>query len=175
VTDGTLTWMTGVKTLATHVVPTINAAATAAGRPTPRVVCSLPISVTSDVADTRDTVNERLAIYGTLPSYRAMLDREGADGPADVGLFGTREQVLEKLHELAEAGVTEFSASMAGGADDRDEPTTPSSNFRRPSASSLARQLGVLELVQVDTMVIMASSVVMRPTDAAGSSLGSLM
>jgi alkanesulfonate monooxygenase SsuD/methylene tetrahydromethanopterin reductase-like flavin-dependent oxidoreductase (luciferase family) len=113
--------MTGVKTLATHVVPTINAAATAAGRPTPRVVCSLPISVTSDVADTRDTVNERLAIYGTLPSYRAMLDREGADGPADVGLFGTREQVLEKLHELAEAGVTEFSASMAGGADDRDE------------------------------------------------------
>ena len=121
VTDGTLTWMTGVKTLATHVVPTINAAATAAGRPTPRVVCSLPISVTSDVADTRDTVNERLAIYGTLPSYRAMLDREGADGPADVGLFGTREQVLEKLHELAEAGVTEFSASMAGGADDRDD------------------------------------------------------
>jgi F420-dependent oxidoreductase-like protein len=121
VTDGTLTWMTGVKTLATHVVPTINAAAEAAGRPRPRVVCSLPISVTGDVVDTMSKVNETLAIYGTLPSYRAMLDREGATGPADVGLFGTREQVLEKLHDLAEAGVTEFSASMAGGADDRDE------------------------------------------------------
>jgi F420-dependent oxidoreductase-like protein len=120
-TDGTLTWMTGVKTIATHVVPTINAAAAAAGRSTPRVVCSLPISVTGDVADTMTKVNERLEIYGTLPSYRAMLDREGAKGPADVGLFGKREQVLEKLHELAEAGVTEFSASMAGGVDDRDE------------------------------------------------------
>jgi F420-dependent oxidoreductase-like protein len=119
-TDGTLTWMTGVKTIATHVVPTINAAAAAAGRPTPRVVCSLPISVTDDVADTMTKVNERLEIYGTLPSYRAMLDREGAKGPADVGLFGTREQVLEKLHELAEAGVTEFSASLTGDVADRD-------------------------------------------------------
>jgi F420-dependent oxidoreductase-like protein len=118
--DGTLTWMTGVKTIATHVAPTINAAAAAAGRAAPRVVCSLPISVTDDVAATRAKVNETLAIYGTLPSYRAMLDREGADGPADVGLFGTREQVLEQLHDLSEAGATEFSAALAGGADDRD-------------------------------------------------------
>jgi F420-dependent oxidoreductase-like protein len=120
-TDGTLTWMTGVKTIATHVAPTINAAAAAVGRPAPRVVCSLPISVTSDVADTMTKVNKRLEIYGTLPSYRAMLDREGAEGPADVGLFGTRAQVLEKLDGLAEAGVTEFSAAMGGESDDRDE------------------------------------------------------
>jgi 5,10-methylenetetrahydromethanopterin reductase len=120
-TDGTLTWMTGVKTIAAHVAPAINAAAEAVGRPKPRVVCSLPISVTSNVADTMIKVNETLAIYGTLPSYRAMLDREGADGPADVGLFGSREQVLEKLHDLAEAGATEFSAALAGASDDRDE------------------------------------------------------
>jgi len=119
-TDGTLTWMTGVKTLATHVVPTINAAAAAAGRPVPRVVCSLPISVTGNVADTMTNVNQTLEIYGTLPSYRAMLDREGANGPADVGLFGGREQVLEKLNDLAAAGVTEFSAAMAGNPDDRE-------------------------------------------------------
>jgi len=118
--DGTLTWMTGVTTIAEHVVPTINAAAEAAGRVAPRVVCSLPISVTNDVGDTRENVNRRLAIYGQLPSYRAMLDREGADGPADVGLFGTREQVLEQLHALEEAGATEFSASMAGNRDDRE-------------------------------------------------------
>jgi F420-dependent oxidoreductase-like protein len=120
-TDGTLTWMTGVKTIAAHVAPTINAAAAAAGRPAPRVVCSLPISVTGDVAGTRTSVNETLEIYGTLPSYRAMLDREGASGPADVGLFGTRAQVLEQLNDLAVAGVTEFSAALAGHVDDRDE------------------------------------------------------
>jgi 5,10-methylenetetrahydromethanopterin reductase len=118
--DGTLTWMTGVKTIAEHVVPTINAAAEKAGKSTPRVVCSLPISVTNDVGDTRENVNKTLAIYGQLPSYRAMLDREGAEGPADVGLFGTREQVLEQLHALEEAGTTEFSASMAGNPGDRD-------------------------------------------------------
>ncbi|MGB8198055.1 MAG: TIGR03564 family F420-dependent LLM class oxidoreductase [Acidimicrobiales bacterium] len=120
-TDGTLTWMTGINTIATHVVPTINAAATSAGRPAPRIVCSLPISVTSNVADTIATTNERLNIYGTLPSYRAMLDREGAAGPGDVGLFGSRQQVLEKLHELAAVGATEFSASIAGEPADRDE------------------------------------------------------
>jgi alkanesulfonate monooxygenase SsuD/methylene tetrahydromethanopterin reductase-like flavin-dependent oxidoreductase (luciferase family) len=118
--DGTLTWMTGVKTIGEHVVPTINAAAEKAGKPKPRVVCSLPISVTSDMGDTRDNVNKKLAIYGQLPSYRAMLDREGAEGPADVGLFGTREQVLEQLNALAEAGATEFSASMTGNPEDRD-------------------------------------------------------
>jgi hypothetical protein len=112
--------MTGVKTIASHVTPTINAAALAAGKPTPRIVCSLPISVTSDIEGTRAKVNETLAIYGKLPSYRAMLDREGADGPADVGLFGSRQQVLDQLDGLAQAGVTEFSASMTASAIDRD-------------------------------------------------------
>jgi F420-dependent oxidoreductase-like protein len=120
VTDGTLLWMTGVKTIASHVTPTINAAAVAAGRPAPRIVCSLPIAVTSDVRATSERVNETLAIYGKLPSYRAMLDREGAEGPADVGLFGSREKVLEQLDELAQAGVTEFSAVMSASADDCD-------------------------------------------------------
>jgi 5,10-methylenetetrahydromethanopterin reductase len=120
VTDGTLLWMTGVKTIASHVTPTINAAAAAAGRPAPRIVCSLPIAVTNDVRATRERVNETLAIYGKLPSYRAMLDREGAEGPADVGLFGSREQVLEQLSDLAQAGVSEFSASMSASANDRD-------------------------------------------------------
>ena len=119
-TDGTLLWMTGVKTIASHVTPTITAAADAAGRPAPRVVCSLPISVTNDVAGTVAAANETLAIYGQLPSYKAMLEREGASAPGDVGLFGTHEQVLEQLHELANAGVTEFSASLTGARDDHD-------------------------------------------------------
>src|ERR1700689_859047 len=45
-TNGTLPWMTAVKTIATHVERTSTATAEAAGRPPPRVVCSLPISVT---------------------------------------------------------------------------------------------------------------------------------
>jgi len=119
--DGTLLWMTGRQTIESHVAPTINAAAAAAGRPRPRIVCSLPIGVSSDVAASRAFVNDKLSIYGTLPSYRAMLDREGAGGPGDVGIFGSSEAVVEELHGLRDAGVTEFSAVPFGDSAQRDE------------------------------------------------------
>ena len=47
-TAGTLTWMTGPKTLAEHVGPTLREAAAEAGRPETavRVAASLPVSVT---------------------------------------------------------------------------------------------------------------------------------
>ena len=118
--DGTVLWMTGVRTIASHIAPTIRAAADAAQRSNPRIVCSLPIVVTDDVAATVESVNTSLAVYGTLPSYQAMLEREGATSPADVGLIGSREQVLEQLHALAAAGVTEFSAAVSGSFQERD-------------------------------------------------------
>ena len=118
--DGTVLWMTGVHTIGSHIAPSIRAAAEAAQRPSPRIVCSLPIVVTDDVAATIASVNTSLAVYGTLPSYQAMLEREGASSPADVGLIGSREQVLEQLHALAAAGVTEFSAALSGSPQERD-------------------------------------------------------
>ena len=121
VTDGTVTWMTGPATLASHVVPIITAAAERAGRPAPRVVASLPICVTNDA----DTVRERAAkdfqVYGFLPSYRAMLDREGAAGPADVAMVGDEATVTKELGRLADAGTTEFVASIIGNRDERTE------------------------------------------------------
>lgn len=120
IADGTLLWLTGVNTIASHVTPTISEAATAAGRPSPRIVCSLPIAVTSDEKGTRERVNASLSVYGTLPSYRAMLDREGAAGPADVGLFGSKEKILDQLDALARAGVTEFSAVVSASREDHE-------------------------------------------------------
>jgi F420-dependent oxidoreductase-like protein len=119
-TDGTVLWMTGPKTIAAHIVPTVRAAAEAAGRLEPRVVCALPITVTSDVEGARERLNTEYAIYATLPSYAAMLEREGAKEPADVALLGSKERVLEGLHELAEAGVTEFSGAPSGTSDERE-------------------------------------------------------
>ena len=54
VANGTMTWMTGPATLSTYTVPTITAAAERAGRPTPEIVASLPICVTSDVSGARE-------------------------------------------------------------------------------------------------------------------------
>lgn len=80
---GTVTWMTGPKTLAEHVGPTLREAAAEAGRAdgTVRVVASLPVSVTDDAAGARAQAAEQFAMYAHLPSYRAMLDREGPPDP----------------------------------------------------------------------------------------------
>jgi F420-dependent oxidoreductase-like protein len=108
--DGTITWMTGTRTVRDHIVPRIVAAADEAGRPRPRVVVSLPVAVTPDPAAARRRAAEQFQIYGTLPSYRAMLDREGAAGPEDVALVGDEAQVGDGLAALSAAGATDFLA-----------------------------------------------------------------
>lgn len=108
--EGTVTWMTGPATIGSHIVPTIRAAAADAGRPEPRIVCALPVCVTEDEADARAKASERFKIYGVLPSYRAMLDREGAAGPADVAIVGDAATVRSGIENIFEQGATEFVA-----------------------------------------------------------------
>ena len=90
-TDGTILWMTGAKAVETHIAPAMNAAAREAGRPDPRIVVGLPILLTNDADAGRESAAQQFANYGNLPSYRGMLDIEGAAHPADVALIGTEE------------------------------------------------------------------------------------
>jgi len=120
---GTITWCTGPKTLGDYIVPTINAAAEAADRPTPRVVAALPVCVTDDFAGAKERAAKVFEIYGSLPSYRAMLDREGAAGPEDVAITGTAAQVTERIAALADLGVTEFAAVEFPGDPDEAAAT----------------------------------------------------
>jgi F420-dependent oxidoreductase-like protein len=120
VADGTITWMTGTGTIADHIVPTITAAAEAAGRAAPQVFVSLPVAVTSDVEAAKERINKELAIYPTLPSYKAMLDKEGAATPADVGFIGSEETVAASIAKLVDAGATDFGAAIIGDAGERD-------------------------------------------------------
>ena len=57
------------------------------------------------------------AVYGGLPSYRAMLDKEGAAGPEDVAIVGDEATVEAGIRAMGEAGVTEFSAALFGDGD----------------------------------------------------------
>jgi 5,10-methylenetetrahydromethanopterin reductase len=109
-TAGTITWMTGPKTLREHVGPTLRGAAAEAGRAdgSVAVAAALPISVTDDVSKIRSLAAEQFAMYGHLPSYRAMLDREGFSGPEDAALIGDESTVSHQLDELGDAGVDEF-------------------------------------------------------------------
>lgn len=116
--DGTITWCTGPSTLRDHIVPTLAAAAEAAGRPTPRVIATLPVCVTDD----RNAAIERAAavfkMYGQLPSYRAMLDKEGVGGPAEIAIIGSEAEVGDRIMALADIGVTDFNAAEFGGNPD---------------------------------------------------------
>ena len=116
--DGTITWMTGPRTLEEFTVPTLRAAAAAAGRPEPRVAVGLPICVTDDPDGARARAAQIFEVYGHLPSYRAMLDREGVAGPADVALVGDEATVSASVRRLAEVGVTDFAAAEFGGTAD---------------------------------------------------------
>ena len=112
VADGTMTWMTGPKTHPRARRPRASARRRRKrGGPSPRIVVSLPIAVTDDVAAARAAAGKRFAVYGSLPSYRAMLDREGAAGPGDVAIVGDEASVLGQLETLAAAGATEFGAA----------------------------------------------------------------
>ena len=109
-TAGTVTWMTGPRTLSEHTVPTITAAADAADTGEMRVVGTLPVAVTDDPDAARATAAKAFQVYGMLPSYRAMLDREGADGPEDVAIIGTEAEVRSGIEAMRSAGVTDFVA-----------------------------------------------------------------
>ena len=116
--DGTILWMTGPATVRDYIVPTITAAASESGRPSPRVVCILPACVTDDPDQARVHAGKAFAIYGQLPSYRAMLDREGAAGPGDVAIVGDEDSVGAQIRALAAAGVTDFVAGEYARGDD---------------------------------------------------------
>lgn len=121
-TAGTVTWMTGPTTLAEHVGPTLRDAAAEAGRSV-RVAASLPVSVTDDVDGARRQAAQDFAVYGTLPSYRAMLDREGYAGPEDAAIIGDEKTVSDRLDELSAAGVDEFAAVVFDASPEARERT----------------------------------------------------
>lgn len=111
-TDGTILWMTGPATIESHIRPKLVAAAEQAGRPAPRIVAGMPIAVTDDADSAREAIGTSLAMYGTLPSYRAMLDKEGAAGPADIAIVGDEAAVGDQIGRLRDAGVTDFNAAI---------------------------------------------------------------
>ncbi|KAA0233550.1 MAG: F420-dependent glucose-6-phosphate dehydrogenase [Acidimicrobiales bacterium] len=109
-TDGTILWLAGPTTIADYIRPALHAAADGAGRREPRIVASVPVCVTSEPGRVREAITQVLGRYRELPSYRQIMDREGAEGPADVSLVGDEDEVRAGLDRFAVAGTTDFSA-----------------------------------------------------------------
>jgi 5,10-methylenetetrahydromethanopterin reductase len=116
-TDGVVTWMVGPRTLGEYIVPRVREAAERAGRPQPRVVAGILVCVTSDPDGARSAARERLALYGTLPAYRAMLEREGVSSPQDLLIAGEEARVRQGLEAYARAGATDVRVTELGRTD----------------------------------------------------------
>jgi len=110
--EGTITWMVGPRTLEDHVAPRITAAASAAGRPAPRICVGVPICVTGDLASARSWAAETFQHYGGLSTYRKMLELEGTAEPADVAVIGDEASVERQLREYADGGATDLLAAV---------------------------------------------------------------
>jgi hypothetical protein len=102
--DGTVTTMAGPRTLAGVICPIIREAAERAGRPEPRVVSTLSVCATDDVAAARERAERGARRMASLPSYAALLEREG--GPAL--LTGGENDLDEAVAGLEAAGVTDL-------------------------------------------------------------------
>ncbi len=119
-TDGTVLWMANARAIETHVAPRIHQAASAAGRPEPRIVAGLPVAVVDDEAEGRRQAGAMFAGYGELPNYRRILDIGQADGPADAAIVGDERSVERQIAALFDAGATElWAAPFPVGADGR--------------------------------------------------------
>ena len=108
-TAGSILWLSGPTAIAEQIKPALDAAAADAGRPAPRIVASVPLCVTKDADGVKGFVGAALAGYNDLPSYRGVMDTEGAGGPADVSLIGTEDEVLAGMRAFAAAGATDFA------------------------------------------------------------------
>jgi alkanesulfonate monooxygenase SsuD/methylene tetrahydromethanopterin reductase-like flavin-dependent oxidoreductase (luciferase family) len=109
-TAGSILWLSGPKAIARRIKPALDEAAAAADRPAPRIVASVPVCVTKKPDAVREVIAGVLAGYNDLPSYRGVMDAEGVDGPADVSIVGSDDDVRAGLAAFAEAGATDFAA-----------------------------------------------------------------
>ena len=112
--DGTALWLAGPKWIEEVVIPEMGGAAREAGRPDPRVIAGVPISVTADPDGTRERISKAFAMYNTLPSYQRVIQGSGADDPAGVSIVGSEEEVERELLRWREIGVTDFYAAFEG-------------------------------------------------------------
>ncbi len=143
-TDGTILWMADERTVASYVVPTLTAAAEAAGRPAPRVVAGIPVCVCAqrEVPAAVERTNRILAEAEVSPNYQRLLDHGEARSIGDILAAGSEDAVERRLRQFADAGVTDVSVRVVPIGSGRDELLASSRRTRELVAALAARDRG---------------------------------
>ncbi len=135
--DGTILWMADERAVGSHVVPSLTAAAAAAGRPAPRVVAGIPVCLCTDdeidVAVAR--TNRILSEAEVSPNYQKLLEHGDARTVGDILVAGSEATIDRRLRSFAAAGVTDISVRVVPIGDGRDELIASSKRTRGLLAS----------------------------------------
>ena len=100
-------------------VPLLTKAAADAGRRRP-ASWSASRSAHDRPAGAREEANRDFVIYGQLPSYRAMLDREGAANPGDIAIVGDEAALTAGVQRIKDAGATDLEVAPFGSPEEVD-------------------------------------------------------
>jgi F420-dependent oxidoreductase-like protein len=118
--SGTILWMADEKAIDAHVVPRITAAARGAGRPTPRVVAGVPVTLCRDaeIARARTYASDVLGHADFSPNYVRLLEHGDAEDVGDTMAAGDEAAIIERLCRYRDAGVTDLAARVVPLGDD---------------------------------------------------------
>ncbi|GAS92506.1 LLM class F420-dependent oxidoreductase [Mycolicibacterium brisbanense] len=140
--DGTSLWMADEKAIGEHIAPRITKAAADAGRPAPRIVAGIPVTLcaNSEIETAKDRANRVLAEAETSPNYQRLLDRGQARNVGDLCASGDEESILKRFKRFADAGVTDLSVRLLPIGETRDE-LIASKHRTRDVIAELAKRL----------------------------------
>jgi hypothetical protein len=119
-TSGTILWMADERAVGEHVVPRITKAATGAGRPAPRVVAGVPVTLCpSDEVDTVTAfASDVLGHADFSPNYERLLEHGDAEDVGDTMAAGDESAIVARLQRYRDAGVTDLAARIVPYGDD---------------------------------------------------------
>ena len=113
-TDGTVLWMADARNIAEHIAPSITKAAADAGRPAPRIVAGVPVTLcrTDEVDGAREWAKRAMSHSEYSPNYERLLEHGDAKDSGDFLVAGDETAVRKSLERYRDAGVTDFSVRL---------------------------------------------------------------
>jgi len=117
---GTILWMADERAIAEHIVPRITKAASEAGRPEPRIVGGVPVTLCADgeVDAVRSYASDVLGHADFSPNYERLLEHGDAEDVDDIMAVGGESAIRERLRRFVDAGVTDVMARIVPFGED---------------------------------------------------------
>jgi F420-dependent oxidoreductase-like protein len=120
--SGTILWMADERAIGGHVLPRLSSSASAAGRPSPRVVAGVPVVLcrNDEVDAARAWANRALGHAEYSPNYIRLLEHGDATDVGDLCAAGDESAVVDRLRSFRDAGVTDLAVRVLPFGKNRD-------------------------------------------------------